>query len=96
MKRSYTHVKALEQRILELRQAGKTRREIANELGISKVQIKNWINRYNKRKAADGSGIPKQRGRKPAVTLAEYKYENKRLKMENELLRDFLRLAGRR
>jgi hypothetical protein len=34
--------------------------------------------------------VPKQRGRKAAVTLAEYKYENKRLRMENELLRDFL------
>lgn len=31
--------------------------------------------------------LPKHRGRKPAKTLAEYKYENKRLKMENELLR---------
>ena len=29
-------------------------------------------------------------------TLAEYKYENKRLKMENELLRDFLRSIGRK
>ena len=34
--------------------------------------------------------IPKSRGRKPAKTLQEYKYENKRLKMEVELLRDFL------
>ena len=41
-------------------------------------------------------GIPKQRGRKPAKTLQEYKYENKRLKMENELLRDFLSLTERK
>ena len=39
--------------------------------------------------------VPKQRGRKPARTLQEYKYENKRLKMENELLRDFLSLTER-
>ena len=39
--------------------------------------------------------IPKVRGRKPAKTLQEYKYENKRLKMENELLRDFLSLIER-
>ena len=38
----------------------------------------------------------RQRGRKPAKTLAEYKYENKRLKMENELLRDFLRSIERK
>ena len=41
-------------------------------------------------------GIPKFRGRKPAKTLAEYKYENKRLKMENELLRDFLQSTERK
>ena len=29
-------------------------------------------------------------------TLQEYKYENKRLKMENELLRDFLSLTERK
>ena len=40
-------------------------------------------------------GIPVQRGRKPAKTLQEYKYENKRLKMEVELLRDFLSLTGK-
>ena len=39
---------------------------------------------------------PEQRGRKPARTLQEYKYENKRLKMENVLLRDFIALMGRK
>ncbi len=33
--------------------------------------------------------------RKPAKTLPEYKYENNRLRMENELLRDFLRSTER-
>lgn len=42
------------------------------------------------------SEIPKQRKRKPAKTLQEYKYENKRLKMEVELLRDFLLLTERK
>ena len=39
---------------------------------------------------------PKHRGRNPAMTLQEYKYENKRLKMENVLLRDFITLMGRK
>ena len=43
-----------------------------------------------------GLGGIKQRGRKPARTLKEYKYENQRLKMENELLRDFITLMGRK
>jgi len=96
MKRTYTHIRVHETRIQELREAGRTRQEIADELGLSKEQVKNWVARYNRRATEDEARIHKQRGRKPAVTLAEYKYENKRLKMENELLRDFLCLAGRR
>ena len=97
MKRSWTNIKAIEPKILVMRAAGKTRREIADELGLSKIQIKNWINRHNKEVDREEAGLsPKKRGRKPAVTLQEYKYENKRLKMENELLRDFLHAAGRR
>ena len=96
MARKYTHKKIQEARMIEMREAGKTRREIGEELGLSVKQIKNWINQYNKRETKKESGLIKGRGRKAAVTLQEYKYENKRLKMENELLRDFLRLAGRR
>ena len=92
MKRGYSHIKAQEVRIIELRESGKTRQEIADELGLTKAQIKNWVSRYNRR----ATKVPKGRGRKAAVTLAEYKYEVKRLRMENELLRDFLQLAGRR
>jgi len=96
-KRSWTNIKALEPKILAMRAAGKTRREIADELGLNKTQIKNWINRHNKEADREEAGLsPKRRGRKPAVTLQEYKYENKRLKMENELLRDFLHVAGRK
>lgn len=96
MSRGYTHIKIQEERIIKLREAGKTRQEIANELGLTKTQLKNWVNRFNRRESQEGGNIAKVRGRKPAVTLQEYKYENKRLKMENELLRDFLLLAGRR
>lgn len=97
MKRSWTSLKTVESKILEMRAAGKTRREIADELGLNLIQIKNWINRQNRKSDQEKSGLPpKSRGRKPAITLQEYKYENKRLKMENELLRDFLHAAGRR
>lgn len=36
MKRSWTNIKAFELKILAMRAAGKTRREIANELGLNK------------------------------------------------------------
>ena len=68
---------------------GKTQREIAEYYGFrDKEVVRAAIKRARRKEVA---GLPKPRGRKPAKTLAEYKYENQRLKMENELLRDFLR-----
>jgi len=100
MQRKYTNIKGIEGHLRELRKAGKTRQEIADELGVNKIQVKNWINRDNRAKAKLEAGIPpspRGRPRKHERTSEEaYKFEIKRLKMENELLRDFLRLAGRR
>ena len=72
---------------------GKTHQEIVKELGLSdKKVVRNLLYRERQKEI---QGLPKFRGRKPAKTLQEYKYENKRLKMENELLRDFLSLSER-
>ena len=48
MSRKYTKIKMFEPEIIAMRAAGKTRREIAEALGLEKVQIKNWINQHNK------------------------------------------------
>lgn len=97
--------------IIAMREAGKTRQEIADELGLTKEQIKNWVNRYNKKLKKQAEGIPTLptgRPRKDYELTDEnrvdyYKRqlrlsesENKRLKMENELMRDFLSLTGRK
>lgn len=66
---------------------GESQRELSREYGISRYAIQSWLKE---------PVTPKHRGRKPAKTLAEYKYENKRLKMENELLRDFLQSTERK
>ena len=98
----YTHIQELEEEILSMRQEGATRQEIADRLGLSKSQIKNWINRYNHKQAKLEAGIPprpKGRPRKndaPRDIVAEQAYEIRRLRMENELLRDFLRSTGRK
>lgn len=100
-KRKYTKVEAFEAEMIAMREAGKTRQEIADYLGLEKAQIKNWINRYNRKQRKEAAGImlrPKGRPRKDAAPrglIAEQAYEIKRLKMENQLLRDFLRLTGR-
>ena len=92
-KRRYTKIQGLLP-IIEAKLAeGKSQREIERELGLEGDRpIHNLLRRERKK---DVRGIPKARGRKPAKTLAEYKYENKRLKMENELLRDFLQSTER-
>ena len=48
-KRKYTKVEAFEAEMIAMREAGKTKQEIADYLGLEKAQIKNWINRYNRK-----------------------------------------------
>ena len=100
MKRKWTNIKLVEDQIKELRNAGKTRQEIADELGLEKVQIKSWISRYNRKQRQLEHGIvPRRRGRpSKGYQLTEQEKDNeiKRLKMENELLRDFLQIVGRK
>ena len=81
-------------RIKEMLQEGMTQKEVEEALGLTGYRpIHELLKRERKKEL---QGIPKQRGRKPAKTLQEYKYENKRLKMENELLRDFLSFTERK
>ena len=98
-KRKYTHMKDLEVQILAMREDGMTRQEIADELGVEKVQVKNWISRYNRRIAGMLQGLPanpKGRPRKrPLRDAEEYEKEIARLRMENKLLRDFLQSMER-
>ena len=72
---------------------GATLKSLASEYKKPFKTIRNMCTRENNK--LRNLNVPKQRGRKPARTLQEYKYENKRLKMENELLRDFLSLTER-
>ena len=94
MSRKYQHVLVLLPQIKEMIEQGKSHKEIEKYFGLSGERpIHELLKREKKKEIA---GIRKQRKRKPAKTLAEYKYENKRLKMENELLRDFLSLTERK
>ena len=92
--RRYTKTQHLLPVIEEMIAAGKTHKEIERELELEGDRpVHNLLKRERKKEL---KGIRKQRGRKPAKTLQEYKYENKRLKMEVELLRDFLLLTERK
>ena len=110
MPRSYRHIQEYEKEILELREQGKTKREICNRLGFTMKQLTNFITRYNTKQRKLAAGIAlKKKGRPPkkcVVTekdkVAELKYiiarkdaKIKSLEMENKLMRDFLSLTGR-
>lgn len=105
-KRNYTHVQELLPEIEAMLAAGKTQREVAEHFGFrDKYVVKRLMNRERakQRKLEEGIAIrPKGRPRnasepsEPRDIIAEQAYEIRRLRMENELLRDFLRSAERR
>ena len=98
-KRRYTQIKEYESVIVAMREAGKTNREIADELGVELRQIKWWVSRYNKRqslvmegKPPKAKGRPRKDGQPPRQDVQK---ELERLRMENKLLRDFLQFTER-
>jgi uncharacterized membrane-anchored protein YhcB (DUF1043 family) len=101
-KRKYTKIQEMETEIMSMREAGQTLREIAEHFGLEVKQLKNLVNRHNRRQRKMEAGImPRLKGRPrkdaPARdVVVEQAYEINRLKMENKLLRDFLRLTGRK
>ena len=92
-KRRCTNMVAMLPVIEAMLAAGMSHREIENELGLEGDRPIHNLLKRQRRKAA--KGMPKFRGRKPAKTLQEYKYENKRLRMEVKLLQDFLQSIER-
>ena len=79
--------------IMKLIHKGHSYSEIAEDLGLKNEKvIRNLVYRINHPKE---NSLPKKRGRKPKENLRDYNDEIKRLKMENQLLRDFLSLIER-
>lgn len=101
-KRKYTHIREKEKEILAMRGEGKSHREIAEELGVEKAQIKEFLKRHRRKEAALVLGAtprPKGRPRKTGGErdiVAEQVREIKQLKMENALLRDFVESTERK
>ena len=102
-KRNYTHVQALLPEIKTMLAEGKTQREVAEYYGFQDKQVvKRLLERERRKERKLEAGIiprPKGRPRKDAVPrdiVAEQAYELQRLRMENKLLRDFLRFAERK
>ena len=102
MPRKYEKVQELLPTIKARLEEGKTQREIAEEFGLKdKYVVHRLLTRERRKERKVAAGIPfrpKGRPRKGSVprdVIAEQAYEIQRLRMENELLRDFLSLTGK-
>ncbi len=111
MSRKYRHTKEYEKVIIEMRSEGIPRKEIGERFGLTVKQVEDCITRYNRKQKKLAEGIPiKKSGRaaknhqiseKDSITRLRYIIERKEariksLEMENELMRDFLSLTGRK
>ena len=74
---------------------GRSQRELSREYGVSRYTIQSWCGLRPETKLRQLSPLPQGRP-KIHKTIDDYKKENQRLKMENELLRDFLSLTERK
>ena len=100
MPRKYTKVEELSEDVFRRKESGETNREIAESYGLEKKQIKQLVARQNRKQRAIKNGyvqLPKGRPRKDAAT-EEVKRNNElvQLRMQVELLRNFLSESGRR
>lgn len=102
-KRNYTHIQELLPQIKAMLAEGKTQREVAEYYGFKdKYVVKQLLTRERRKERKLEAGIiPRSKGRPrknavPRDIIAEQAYEIQRLKMENELLRDFLQSTGRK
>ena len=84
----------------QLNKEGYSHREIGEQMGYSRMQIKRYFHRKHKKERAGVNLTPgKRRGRPrktPLTKEREMELRVMELERENELLRSFLRVAGRR
>ena len=100
MTRKYTKVEGLTEIIRQRKAEGETNREIAESYGLTKYQVKQLMARQNRKERRIAAGyIPRPKGRPRKETASEEEKRNNEvvlLRMQVELLRNFLCEAGRR
>ena len=100
MSRQYTKVETLSEEVFRRKAAGETNREFGAHFGLSKAQIKELVKRQNrKQRLIAGGHAPQPKGRPRKSLLNEEQKRDKELvelRMQVELLRNFLSEVGRR
>ena len=72
MPRNYRHINNYEKEIMEMREQGKSRKEICEKYGFTIKQLGDFITRYNRKQKKLAAGItinPKGRPRKEGTEL---------------------------
>ena len=100
MSRSYVKMEYLAEEVFRRKAAGETNREIGERFGLSKEQVKQLATRQRRKQRLIENGYvpcPKGRPRKDA-TDEKIRQQNElvQLRMQVELLRNFLLEVGRR
>ena len=75
--------------------SGESQTQLSKELGISRYSIQSWCGLRAETKLRQIAPMPKGRPKKQK-TIEDYEKENKRLKMEVALMRDFLQSTERK
>lgn len=100
MTRKYTKVEQLAEIVRERHDQGESYREIATSYGMEKEQVKKLMERQRRKERMLAAGyIPRPKGRpgkEPASEEVKQRNELVKLRMQVELLRNFLSEAGRR
>lgn len=100
MPRNYTKMEQLSEAVFARKAAGETNREIAESYGLTLKQIKQLVARQNRKARRIAAGyIPRPKGRPRKTEASEdIKRNNEvaQLRMQVELLQNFLSELGRR
>lgn len=100
MARQYTKVEELSEAVFARKAGGETNRQIAESYGLTLKQIKALISRQNRKSRLIAAGcIPRPKGRpKKNEESQQEKLNNElvKLRMQVEVLQNFLSEAGRR
>lgn len=100
MSRQYVKMESLSEEVFRRKAAGETNREIAEIFGLTKCQIKQLVSRQNRKARLIANGyVPRPKGRPRKNLESEEQsrdHEIVKLRMQVELLRNFLSEAGRR
>jgi len=100
MRQKYTKMEGLAEIIFARKAAGETNREIGESYELTLKQVKELVRRQNRKRRMIAQGyIPRPKGRprkNPEDEEIRRKNELIQLRMQVELLRNFLLEAGRR